>query len=116
MGEAREDRLIARTLALMITVGAARKIFPGLSRSALYAIAPHDGRGRHLSYGQAFDLARRQFEAVAAEAAAKRAADDREAALAQKKVAVALPALDHLADVIGAEMAALSASLVARGA
>lgn len=116
MDEARQNRQIARMMGIQITVGAVRRMFPGVSQSALYAAAPHDGRGRHLSLDQAFEIARRQFEAEATEATAQQLAQDRETAAAEKRASAALPAMDHLARVIAAEMAALSASLRQRGA
>lgn len=112
----REQRLIARMLALTVSVAQAKRSFPGTPPRLFYEVAPHDGRGRFLTLGQAFQIARVHAEAEAAETKAVRAADDRAAALAERQASAALPALDQLAGQIAAEMAALTTSLLARGA
>lgn len=111
-----DDALARRVLAVQITVGTARRLFPGVSRSGLYAESPHDGHARRLTLGRAFEIAQRQFETAAGQAQAARAAEDCSDALAARQAAVALPALNHLAGVVGAQGEALLDSLRDRGA
>lgn len=106
-----DGRVVARMLAVQITVGTARRLFPGVSRSALYAAAPHDGHARRLSLGAAFHIARQQFEAVAVEVRTAAADANRAGALADRRAAIAIPALDYLAAAIATESAALLTSL-----
>lgn len=116
MADHKEPRRIARMLGLSISVAQAKRTFPGIPPGLFYAAAPHDGRGRFLTLGEAFAIAKASAEAEAAEAAAQRVAQDRETAAAEKHATAALPAVDHLAGVIAAEMAAIYASLRRRGA
>lgn len=116
MDEVRQRRLITRMMGMTLPVAKAKKAFPGTPASLFFAVAPPGDRGRFLTLGQAFEIAKAFAEAEAAEAAAQRAAQDRETAAAEKRATAALPAVDHLAGVIAAEMAAIYASLRRRGA
>lgn len=111
-----DDALVRRVLSVQITVVTARRLFPGVSRSELYAAAPHDGHGRRLSLRRAFEIARLQFETEAGQARAARATETRADALAARQAAAALPTLDHLAALIAHQGETLEASLRERGA
>jgi hypothetical protein len=111
-----DERIVRRALAVHITVGTARRLFPGINRSALYADAPHNGRDRRLTLGQAFAIARQQFEAQARQAHAASAAEARTDAQAARQASVAMPALGHLIEAVGDQCSRLAASLRCRGA
>lgn len=116
MDDGLEERLVARMMGLTLSVAQAKRSFPGTPPRLFYEVAPHDGCGRFLTLGQAFQIARVHAEAEAAETEARLAADHRETSQAENRAAAALPAMDHLAGQIAAEMAALVSSLHARGA
>lgn len=109
-----EQALISRMMALPITAGRARRLFPGVNVTAIYQAAPFDGRGRFLTFGRAFEVAkdcanRDAQDAEAALAAAGRAADQE-----QNRAAHVGPALAYLAGAVERETSALVESLRAR--
>lgn len=111
-----EAAFVRRMMALPITVCAARRLFPGTDRSALYAAAPHDGRGRLLPLGRALEIARQCAIQDATEGKAAIAAAARSAEIEEARTTVAAPALAYMAEVVEREFATLSSSLVARSA
>lgn len=111
-----DQRNTARMMALTISVAQAKRVFPGIPAYLFYAVAPHGDRGRLLTFGQAFEIARRYAEAEAGQARVAKAAKARADAQAAREAAAALPAFDHMVAATGAQGAALTHSLRARGA
>lgn len=103
-------------MGLTITAAQARRTFPGIPPSVFYAIAPPSDRGRVMTFGAAFDAARRHAQREAQEAKAALAAAGCEADAEEARAAAALPAVAYLAEVIERETGALADSLRARSA
>jgi hypothetical protein len=111
-----EPRLVSRLMGLTISVAQAKKTFPGIPPGLFFDAAPPSDRGRLLTFGDAFRIAKRHAEAEALTNRQARAMAGRAAARDARKDAVSLPALDFVAEVIAHEVEALCVSLVARSA
>ncbi|RID91620.1 hypothetical protein D2N39_13060 [Gemmobacter lutimaris] len=102
-------------LRLQITVTRARRLFPGTPPGLFYRAAPHDGRGRFLSLGQAFQIAR-AFHWPRREAAKSARRSAFTSARFRAERAGWLPgAVDHVAVVVADELASLEALAVDLG-
>lgn len=111
-----DRRLVARLMGLTVSVAQAKRTFPATPPCLFFEAAPPGDRGRLLTFGEAFRIARRHAEETAAEARATRAAAAKAADAEAARAACAAPALAHLASVIEAELSGLVASLRARSA
>lgn len=96
-------------LRVPISTAMARRLFPGTPAALFYEAAPHDGRGRFLALGQAFQIAR-DFHLPRREAAKRGRRSVFTRARFRAAKAAPLPgAVDHLVDTVNAELARLSA-------
>lgn len=95
-------------LRLQITVTRAKRLFPGTPPGLFYRAAPHDGAGRFLSFGQAFQIARQHWLPRREAAKSARRSAFTSARFRAERAARLPGAVDHVAGVVADELTHLA--------